>query len=60
MRWKPRLIEGGRSMANRPCATNDDQDSAFAAAVVWRICTFYIPAGIGFFASKWLENGEYV
>ncbi len=34
-------------------------DEAFAAAVVFRIATFYIPAGEGFFAMKWLEkNGH--
>ena len=37
-----------------------DQDSAFAAAVVFRIATFYIPAGEGFFATKWLEAGDYI
>lgn len=34
-------------------------DEAFAAAVVFRIATFYIPAGEGFFAMRWLEtNGH--
>ncbi len=34
-------------------------EEAFAAAVVFRIATFYIPAGEGFFAMKWLEkNGH--
>lgn len=37
-----------------------DQDPAFAAAVVWRVATFYIPAGEGFFANRWLENGDYI
>jgi len=37
-----------------------DQDSAFAAAVVFRMATFYIPAGEGFFATKWLEQGDYI
>lgn len=31
-------------------------DEAFAAAVVFRIVTFYIPAGEGFFAMRWLEQ----
>ncbi|MEA3502548.1 MAG: flippase-like domain-containing protein [Actinomycetota bacterium] len=34
-------------------------DEAFAAAVVFRIATFYIPAAEGFFAMRWLEkNGH--
>ena len=34
-------------------------EAAFAAAVIFRIATFYIPAGEGFFAMKWLEkNGH--
>jgi uncharacterized membrane protein YbhN (UPF0104 family)/tRNA A-37 threonylcarbamoyl transferase component Bud32 len=35
-------------------------DEAFAAAVVFRIATFYIPAGQGFFATRWLETGDYI
>jgi uncharacterized membrane protein YbhN (UPF0104 family) len=35
-------------------------DEAFAAAVVFRIVTFYIPAGQGFFATRWLETGDYI
>lgn len=35
-------------------------DEAFAAAVVFRIATFYIPAGEGFFALRWLQNRGYV
>jgi len=37
-----------------------DQNSAFAASVVWRVCTFYVPAAEGFFATKWLERGDYI
>jgi uncharacterized membrane protein YbhN (UPF0104 family)/tRNA A-37 threonylcarbamoyl transferase component Bud32 len=34
-------------------------EAAFAAAVIFRIATFYIPAAEGFFAMKWLEkNGH--
>lgn len=35
-------------------------DEAFAAAVVFRVATFYIPAGEGFFALKWLQDGGYL
>ncbi|MEA2009278.1 MAG: flippase-like domain-containing protein [Actinomycetota bacterium] len=35
-------------------------DEAFAAAVVFRIATFYVPAGEGFFAMKWLERNGYL
>ena len=37
-----------------------DSDSAFAAAVVFRIATFYIPAGEGFFAMNWLDREGYI
>ena len=36
------------------------ENEAFAAAVVFRMATFYIPAGEGFFATKWLEAGDYI
>ncbi len=35
-------------------------DEAFAAAIVFRIATFYIPAGEGFFAMRWLEKNGYL
>lgn len=35
-------------------------EEAFAAAVVFRVATFYIPAGEGFFAMKWLETNGYI
>ncbi len=35
-------------------------DEAFAAAVVFRIATFYIPAAEGFFGTRWLETGGYI
>ena len=35
-------------------------DEAFAAAVVFRIATFYVPAGAGFFAMRWLEKAGYL
>lgn len=31
-------------------------EEAFAAAVIFRIATFYIPAAEGFIAMKWLET----
>jgi uncharacterized membrane protein YbhN (UPF0104 family)/tRNA A-37 threonylcarbamoyl transferase component Bud32 len=35
-------------------------DEAFAVAIVFRIATFYIPAGEGFFATQWLEKNGYL
>ena len=35
-------------------------EEAFAGAVVFRIATFYIPAGEGFFAMRWLQTGGYL
>lgn len=37
-----------------------DSDTAFAAAVVFRVATFYIPAGEGFFAMNWLDREGYI
>jgi uncharacterized membrane protein YbhN (UPF0104 family)/tRNA A-37 threonylcarbamoyl transferase component Bud32 len=37
-----------------------DSDTAFAAAVVFRIATFYIPAAQGYFATNWLKEGDYI
>jgi glycosyltransferase 2 family protein len=37
-----------------------DADAAFAATVVYRLATFYLPAGQGFFATRWLEAGDYL
>lgn len=34
----------------------DPAEEAFAAAVIFRIATFYIPALEGFFAMKWLQK----
>lgn len=35
-------------------------EEAFAAAIVFRLATFYIPAGEGFFAMRWLQKGGYL
>ena len=35
-------------------------EEAFAAAIVFRISTFYIPAAEGFFAMRWLERADYL
>ena len=37
-----------------------DEITAFAAAVVYRVATFYIPSGAGFFSMRWLEKNGYV
>ncbi len=36
------------------------EDAAFAAAVTFRVCTFYFPAVAGFFATGWLRKREYL
>jgi uncharacterized protein (TIRG00374 family) len=33
---------------------------AFAATVVYRMCTYYLPAVEGFFAMRWLESRDYL
>lgn len=33
---------------------------AFAATVVYRVCSFYLPAVEGFFAMRWLERRDYL
>ncbi len=37
-----------------------DETTAFAAAVIYRVATFYIPSGAGFFSMRWLEKNGYV
>jgi uncharacterized protein (TIRG00374 family) len=37
-----------------------DQSTAFAATMVFRIITFYLPAVEGFFGSRWLERHGYI
>jgi uncharacterized membrane protein YbhN (UPF0104 family) len=37
-----------------------DSDTAFAVAVVFRVATFYIPAGEGYFATKWMQDNGYI
>jgi uncharacterized membrane protein YbhN (UPF0104 family) len=37
-----------------------DADTAFAAAVVFRVATFYIPAAEGYFATNWLKERDYI
>ncbi len=37
-----------------------DETTAFAAAVVYRVATFYIPAAAGFFSMRWLEDKGYI
>lgn len=37
-----------------------DENAAFAAAISWRVITFYLPAAEGFFAMRWLEKHQYL
>lgn len=37
-----------------------DETTAFAAAVVYRVVTFYIPSGYGWFSMRWLEKNGYI
>lgn len=37
-----------------------DETSAFAAAVVYRMVSFYIPAAAGYLSMRWLEKNGYV
>ena len=37
-----------------------DETTAFAAAVVYRFVTFYIPSAGGYFSMKWLETRGYI
>ncbi len=37
-----------------------EETTAFAAAVIYRVATFYIPSGAGFFSMRWLEKRGYV
>jgi uncharacterized protein (TIRG00374 family) len=37
-----------------------DQSIAFAATVVYRVITFYLPALEGLFGTRWLERNDYI
>ena len=37
-----------------------DETTAFAAAVVYRFVTFYIPSGYGWFSMQWLDKNGYI
>ena len=37
-----------------------DETTAFAAAVVYRVVTFYIPSGAGWFSMQWLDKNGYI
>ena len=37
-----------------------DQTTAFAAAVIYRFATFYIPSGGGYFSARWLASNGYI
>jgi uncharacterized membrane protein YbhN (UPF0104 family) len=35
-------------------------ESAFAAVILYRLSTFYVPAIWGFFALQWLQRNRYL
>lgn len=37
-----------------------DETTAFAGAVVYRVATFYIPSGAGWFSMRWMEKSGYM
>ena len=37
-----------------------DETTAVAAAVVYRVVTFYIPSGYGWFSMNWLDKNGYI
>lgn len=37
-----------------------DEATAFAAAVIYRVVTFYVPSGAGFLSMRWLEKNGYL
>ena len=37
-----------------------DDNTAFAASVVYRLVTFYIPSAVGWYAVKWEEARGYL
>jgi uncharacterized protein (TIRG00374 family) len=41
-------------------AVGVDQDTAVAAVIVYRMCTFYLPPAWGWFAMKWLTKHDYL
>jgi uncharacterized protein (TIRG00374 family) len=41
-------------------AAGVDQTTAFAAALTVRLCTFYLPPFIGWFALRWLQRRKFL
>lgn len=41
-------------------AAGMDQEAAFAAVILYRIATFYVPPTWGFFALRWLERNQHI
>ena len=41
-------------------AAGMDQEAAFAAVILYRIATFYVPPIWGFFALRWLERNQHL
>ena len=42
------------------CALRLEESVAFAATIVFRVITFYLPAVEGFFGARWLEQHGYI
>jgi uncharacterized protein (TIRG00374 family) len=41
-------------------AAGMSDESAFAAVILYRLSTFYIPPAWGFFAMRWLQRNRYL
>jgi uncharacterized protein (TIRG00374 family) len=41
-------------------AAGMDQEAAFAAVILYRIATFYVPPTWGYFALRWLERNQQI
>jgi len=41
-------------------AVGVDENTAFAAAVIYRVVTFYLPSAVGWFAVRWEEHRGYL
>lgn len=52
------VVEGGLTYGL--VAAGMDQEAAFAAVILYRIATFYVPPIWGFFAFRWLERNQHL
>jgi len=52
------VVEGGLTLGL--VSAGMPEESAFAAVILYRMATFYVPPVWGFFALRWLERNDHL